>query len=289
MTRDIDGWDIAAQIRLMRQVHKGSFLIVEGETDDKALSRYIDSNACEIEVAFGKQNALQALDLLEEDGFAGVVALVDADFDRLLSNKYPVENLYITDKHDLDLTIFASSAFDQYVREYSDRESLNKVCDGDLIKLRQWILSSALPLACCRLASDRDSLNIYFKDLRHDSFIREDDLILEVDHLLSALIGRSKTRCDIAGLKSRLAREAALEHDLYQLVSGHDAAAVFGIALRKLLGDRRDVHTWSSEIEAGLRLAFNREALEETEFYISLRAWEGENIPYCIFVNARGT
>src|SRR5260370_21204839 len=67
MTRDIGGWYVAAQVRLMRQLHKGCFLIVEGETDDKALYRFIDSDACQIEISFGKKNALDALDLLEEE------------------------------------------------------------------------------------------------------------------------------------------------------------------------------------------------------------------------------
>src|SRR5947207_15972275 len=117
MTRDIDGWHVAAQVRLLRQVHRGAILILEGESDNKALYRFIDPSGCEVEIGFGKTNVLKAMDLLEEEGFLGVVALVDADFDRILDATYNLENLCMTDKHDLDLTIFSSEAFDHYLRK----------------------------------------------------------------------------------------------------------------------------------------------------------------------------
>jgi hypothetical protein len=77
--------------------------------------------------------------------------------------------------------------------------------------------------------------------------------------------------------------EAGKHHDHYQLANGHDVSAILGIALRKLLGNRRDIHTWSSEIEAGLRLAFDWKALITTNFYKSLNAWEMSNRPYRLF------
>ena len=58
MRRHIDGAYVAAQIRLVRQVHKGSILILEGETDAKAFDRFIDPSSCAVEIAFGKENAL---------------------------------------------------------------------------------------------------------------------------------------------------------------------------------------------------------------------------------------
>src|SRR5260370_5803223 len=122
MIEHIDGPYVAAQIRLTRQIHKGTILLLEGSTDARVFHRFIDRASCDIEISYGKQNALAALDLLEDEGFPGVVAVVDADFDRIRGTTYSLENLCSTDLHDLDLTIFASAAFDRYVVEHADMD-----------------------------------------------------------------------------------------------------------------------------------------------------------------------
>jgi 5S rRNA maturation endonuclease (ribonuclease M5) len=71
MPMKLEAWDIAAQVRLERQIHKGAFLIVEGPNDDKVLSRFSHDQRCSIVIAFGKPNVVGALDLLEEEGFPG--------------------------------------------------------------------------------------------------------------------------------------------------------------------------------------------------------------------------
>src|SRR4051812_13829970 len=100
MRNQIDGHYMAAQIRLMRQVWKGTILLVEGPTDAKVFDRFVDSTACRVEVGFGKANVRDAIDLLEDEGFRGVVGVIDADFDHLMGVDYRLENLCVTDVHD---------------------------------------------------------------------------------------------------------------------------------------------------------------------------------------------
>lgn len=283
MINEIDGFYIAAQIRLTRQIHKGSFLIVEGETDERVFRRFVDADRCNIEISFGKPNALQALDLLEDEGFPGVVAVVDADFDRVLGTTYSVESLIITDQHDLDLTIIASSAFDVFVAEHAEKDHLKKEFNNDLWAIRNKVVNASLPLARCRLVSKCQNFRINFKSLRHDQFVSLDDLSINSETLIAELISRSSKNCTPIDLKAAVVREESNERDPYQLANGHDVAAILGIALRKLLAKRRDAQTWGSEIEKALRLAFDWEALMGTAFYKSLKAWEASNFRYRIF------
>jgi hypothetical protein len=97
------------------------------------------------------------------------------------------------------------------------------------------------------------------------------------------LLRKSNTKCKKAELIGYMAAEGRRNHDLWQITNGHDVAALFGIALRKLIGTRRQVHTWASEIEAGLRLAFDWEALIGTKLYADLKNWEVNNSPHRIF------
>jgi hypothetical protein len=283
MIANVDGFYIAAEIRLTRQVHKGSILIVEGQTDEKVLGRFIDLKKCQIQIAFGKKNALEALDYLEDEGFPGIVTLVDADFDRVLGIKYSQENLILTDAHDLDLTIFLSEAFKTYLEEYGNSDLINKNFKNDHSLIRKAIIEATLPLAYCRLTAQKNNLRLKFKELDHDTFVQKNTLLINESKMLSDIISASKTSISQNSLKAYLMHEQSTQADTSQITNGHDVAAFFGIALRALIGTRRDVHTWASEIEAGLRIAFDHSALTATNFFKELLSWESKNSPYKIF------
>jgi hypothetical protein len=283
MISQIDGFYIAAQARLLRQVDKRAILLVEGNTDARVLEHFIDPKACDVEIAFGKRNVLTALDLLEEDAFSGLIGLVDADFDRLLGVTYSVENVCLTDHHDLDLTIFASSALGRYVGEHADPDRFEASYDSNLQVLRTAIARSSLPLAICRFVSERDGLRLYFKDLRHEDYVSADDLSVDLNGLVAGIIDRSSTRCTVDQLLRLVAAEGTKNHDTLQLTNGHDVAAFLGIAFRKMLGKKRQQQTWASEIESGLRLALDWGAFVQTKMYDCVRHWEAQNKPYRIF------
>jgi hypothetical protein len=285
MIKQIDGYYIAAQVRLVRQAHKGTILLLEGATDARVFDRFVDERACDIEIGFGKENVLRAIDLLEEDGFFGVIGIVDADFDRVLEISHSIENICVTGLHDLDLMIFASPAFETYIKEYADDELIAREFGSDFDRCRAKIVEAALPLARCRLISEHRHLRLYFVDLRHDEFVAEHDLSVTVDGLHQTIINRSKTSCTLTQLKSFVASEFAQVAEPYQLVNGHDIAAILGIALRRLIGKRRRDQTWASEVEAGLRLAFDWSAMQTTGVYHCVKRWEAANEPYRVFRN----
>ena len=84
ITKLMDGHDIAQEIRMERQALKNAaFLLLEGDTDLKRFTRYVDEAACSVVNCYGKPNAIEAIELLYEDGFPGALAILDADFDRL--------------------------------------------------------------------------------------------------------------------------------------------------------------------------------------------------------------
>ncbi|MGY8634286.1 DUF4435 domain-containing protein [Bradyrhizobium sp. 14AA] len=191
MITQIDAHYVAAQIRLVRQADKRAVLVLEGETDARVFDRLIDHSACDLEIGFGRKNVIGAIDLLEDEGFVGFAGVVDADFDRLIGAKIDLENLFLTDCH--DLTIFSSPALERYLAEYADPELLSAQYQSDFQALRNAILAASLELSLCRLVSQRDGLRLYFQDLRHDQYIGL-DLRTDVHQLATDIIDRSSTR-----------------------------------------------------------------------------------------------
>jgi Protein of unknown function (DUF4435) len=103
IARHMDEHDIAQEVRLERKLHKGSFLLVEGTTDIKRFGAFIDDDECSLVNCYGRKNAVEAIKLLYEDGFAGALGVVDADFGRLDDSLEEHEGLVYSEAHDFDL------------------------------------------------------------------------------------------------------------------------------------------------------------------------------------------
>ena len=71
----------------------------------------------------------------------------------------------------------------------------------------------------------------------------------------------------VQSLKDDLTKIAVVtsrhEYDLRQLTNGHDFHCALGASLRSELGARRAAHTWGSEVEMHLRLAFGDKDFKE--------------------------
>lgn len=283
MKKYLDGWDFAAHIRFVRQVHKGCIFIVEGENDDRVVSSFINEALCTVEISFGKSNAVEALDLLEDEAFPGVVALVDADFDRIHGIDHGLQNLVMTDGHDMDLTIMASDALEKYLSKVAEAEKLQKFGADSTTLVRETIYNSASPVACCRYLSDRETFMLAFRRLGFD-FIEEATLNCDVNHMIDDIMVLSPAaRCSAAELKNRLSAFRISEYDLYQLLNGHDTATILGVALRKILGSLDRSETYGAKIEGALRDLFEPYMFYATKMFLMLRDWEQENPRYKIF------
>src|SRR5712691_6321032 len=99
---------VANEIRLKRSQHSGTFFVLEGRDDRLFWERFVDRTTCRIVVAEGKESVCEVVDTLDEDGFKGVIGLVDADFDRLEGRRPTSSNLVIGDSHDLECTLLRS-------------------------------------------------------------------------------------------------------------------------------------------------------------------------------------
>jgi hypothetical protein len=287
LLRHLDGYDVRAQLYLERQLHRGAFMIVEGETDFKALSKFVQADHCSLIIANGKKNALEAMDLLDDDGFDRVVCLVDADFDRLNGTDRSSAVVWVTDAHDLDATIFASSALDAYLTEFGDATKIQILERRRGKTIREIILEASAPIGRLRWINEQRHCRLNFQKLTY-SFISETTLACdEVALIAEVLANSSAVCCDAASLKVALQQCSANEFDLLQLSCGHDIAAVTGVALRELIGNRfRDAHTWGREIESGLRLAFDFRAFSSTDVFRGMKEWRDNNARFQILVLA---
>jgi hypothetical protein len=280
----VDEFDIAQEIRMERQTHKGSFLIVEGKSDHKALSRFV-SDKCSIVVAGNKSVALDALDLLDEEGFPGVLCLVDSDGEPIT---YTSENVIHSGYADLDIIIFSTGALDHVMRERSDPEKLAAFERSKGADYRTSVLQAAYPLACLRRISKQHALDLRFQDLRF-TFISEHDLSVDHIAMIDAVLAQSKCKLTAQPLFRQLQVEMLKNHNYYEVCRGHDVTQIVGISLVRCVSDIRhkardiaDMRTWRQEIELLLRLAFDVAEFVKTTVYKAIKKWEAANSRYVV-------
>ena len=154
MKENISAKRIATAIRMTRgPSFSGAFLIVEGETDPRVYGRVIDEDSCRIIPSHGKEKAICVLEILENDNFTGVLAVVDADFWRLEGTEPTGSNLFITDTHDLETMILKSPALDKLLTEFGSADKIERFIQRPGKSIWDVLLDSGTPIGYLRWIS----------------------------------------------------------------------------------------------------------------------------------------
>jgi Protein of unknown function (DUF4435) len=284
ITRHIDEFDIAQEVRMERGKHKGSFLLLEGSTDIKRFSNFINSTACSTVNSYGRETALKALDLLDDEGFEGVLAIVDADFDRILKNLWLHEAVIYSESHDLDLDWAQPDVVGRYLIEVGDPKK--SISFGSTESIVAAIVEGLRPVSIARLLNKRGTIRHKLSDVDiMGCFVGlAVDLFKYVEQVcFKRGIADAEEQKE---LKESISRALSREiHDPFQITNGHDFNCALGIALRSELGNRREVHTWASEIELGIRLAYSRDDFCKSVTCRDIKAWEARNLPYRVLLS----
>ena len=131
------------EIKMHRTSHNGSFLIVEGNDDVRFWTPRHHAD-CELVDGEGKQNVIGGIQRLDSTNFAGVLGIVDSDYDTLNGTSIESENLLATDAHDLECLLCRSSALDKVLAEYGSRPKIERFENEAGADVRTGLLERAL-------------------------------------------------------------------------------------------------------------------------------------------------
>lgn len=273
----MDEYDIAKEIEMERAVHKGSFMLVEGSTDYKRFAKFVDESQCSIVTANSRTKAIGALRLLEGRKFTGVLAVVDADFERVTGSLVISPNLVYSDSHDLDLDWISSPALHEYLGEVADDVKL--AVSGGASAVLAATLDQLRPVSAARLLGSRRVFKFKTNDIKvGDFFALTGDLTdAVVDYYLS--VGRLQAGAR-AWAKQQISTEVQRGHDLKQFTNGHDVCVAMGVLLKADIGWRKWQQAWGSEVERGVRLAFCERHFGFSSVFSQIEVWEDNNPPY---------
>jgi hypothetical protein len=278
---NMDGFDIAQEIRLERQVHKGSFLLLEGQDDLDRFSKFIDSS-CSTVNCFGRQNLIHAIGILYDEGFAGALGLADADFDRITNSLLEHEGIIYSERHDFDLDWACERVLARYLNEVGSADRCG--ASGGAKGVAEYLFQAVKPLSVMRFLNENQRLRYRLSRIRHHELVIDKrDPSIDVERLVSHVsVGSFSGHQKEQKLKDLIVAHTKRAFDRYQLTNGHDFLAMLGVALQKRIGDREIPQTWGSEIQLHFRLAYSEDDFVASSLFVAILAWQDANVPYVI-------
>lgn len=275
---------IANQIRMDRTLHKGAFLIVEGDKDARVYSRYVNEEKCRVVNAHNKQNAIDALARLEQGDVTGIVAIVDCDFDLLEGRSWNSSNVFFTDTHDLETLMLKSPALEKLLGEVGSTQKIKAFIKLRKKEIRDLLLTEGAHLGYLRWVSLRSQYNLKFENLSFSDFLDHQTLTIDFSTLVMSVKNNSQNhRLPEEEIKEQVKDLRDSRHDNWHLCCGHDLMSILSIGFRKALGTRKAAEVAIDILERELRLAYEAEHFSKTVLYSSVVKWETSNAPYKIF------
>ncbi|MDB9513661.1 DUF4435 domain-containing protein [Kamptonema animale CS-326] len=273
----------AAAIRLQRSSFSGSFLLVEGSSDKVFYERFIDNVACKSISISGKPSSklrvIAVLDILERDNFQGVLAIVDADFDRLENSPHNSPNLIRTDTHDLETMLINSFALEKVIAELGSQEKITMFGRD----VRSALLEAGISVGYFLWISQSDGLNLTFESITFSHFIDGQTLKINEDQLIQEVKNKSQAfKLKNQDLQQRITYLKSCCHDPWQVCCGHHLVKILSFGLGKAIGT---ASVEPNSLERSLRLAYEEAYFCKTQIYLSVRTWESNNPPFRVLRN----
>jgi hypothetical protein len=279
MRSRITGYDIANYARMLRSLHAGTILIVEGDKDRRVYERFINNTCCKLIYAYGKANALDAIDILEKGKFRGRLAILDSDFFGIDGIKPSTLNIILTDTHDLETMLLSSDGLERILSEFGSAQKIGKLNKP----IRDILLERAVPIGLLRWISSpiKDNLCLNFKSLRYETFLDKTTLNLDIDKLINEVVANSMP-CTIKkdSIKLKIATLKKEGHDPWQICSGHDLIEILSFGLKNTFGNNKAKKLSPNVFDSMLRIAYDYSHFALTHLYSLIKAWEQRNAPF---------
>jgi hypothetical protein len=274
----------ANAIRMRRSTFSGTFLLVEGSSDKSFYERFTDRATCDLVIVSGKPSSkdrvIEVLDVLQKSNFHGILAIVDADFDRLESFVDDNLNLFRTDLHDLETMLVSSPALDKLIAEFGSKDKINTFGQD----IRALIFENGVIIGYLRWTSKVDGLNLKFEGIKFSNFLIDKTLKIDQSKLIQEIKNQSQAHSlDAKDLQQRINKQKAAIHAPYQLCCGHDLVEILSVGFRKVIGSSQASDVNPNILERSLRLAYEEVYFHKTELYLSIRSWESNNQPFKVW------
>lgn len=234
------------RIRLHWQADKRPALVVEGDDDALVLRPHFEQHAVVFR-ADGRNNAVRAARELRKSGHGLFCAVVDRDFGEEEVLDELADVLVAYDGRDLESMLISLGVLAKLADFLSSKSKLSAAGGSEALVAR--VIEVAMPVARLRSANATNRWGLRFDDVDLADKVDLKTLDLKLEGYCRALIDKSDRRLELGVLMEAAALPVGDDFG----PRGKDVVALFGVALRRLVGDYKQAASREPLLSAPLR------------------------------------
>lgn len=254
------------------------YLIVEGESDEHFFENILDCAQCKVVNLCGKaevKNFIQEQNRANKKGYLGVV---DADFEHIVGYEKKIDDVLLTDVHDIEMLILSSNPnMRKIYSELTDNIIISNFEKTHSMSFIDSIMEAAYEIGLVKMVMKRPHYGVDMKDLVYADIIN-DKFEVESEELINRVKKKHHTLYEIVNDINLVRKE---NFDKFQVCCGHDVTNILAISFLSVeneglgYGKRRSVN--KNQIEEMLRVVYSYEQFIMTKLYSEIIEWEKEN------------
>jgi hypothetical protein len=247
------------------------FVLVEGESDIRLFRKFFNLQNCKVESIPGGNAKLEKCVNELVTVYALVIGIRDADFLHLRTVPYSNTNMFLTDYHDIEMTLVSEdTVFSALVFEYTN------IPPADHAAIRSDIIKSIEQLSLLKWLNYKKNLKIVFSKTGFQDLISFTNLKIDFAQYFQRLLSQSPNAkiTDVKIILSEMKKLKKLKPQSFQLCNGHDFMKAFSQFIRKK-GKAKNIT--DEQISSAVRMIFNHDSLAKTLLYANTKNWADSN------------
>jgi hypothetical protein len=270
-TRTVQG--IVRSVELFLRSDTGSkriCVLVEGPDDSRIYSRFFKNVKTNVMVikSTGKPKTIESLQILLVKT-RRAIGICDADFSHLDRNYPVIGNIFLTDYHDIEMTMLSftdvlHSTWPKFLSQSNAEETLQNVLQG------------AAYMAYIRWYNQRKQCHLRFKNFEFASCFKVQNGIIEQDNkkIIGTLNHRSINKTELLSIEEiDIFIRTNQTGDTFNLCNGHDVTALLAL----ILEDETKQAVSREGYCVALRESFQLNHFIQTQLYTDLLSWQNTN------------
>lgn len=247
------------------------FILVEGDTDIRLFRKLFNEANCKIEYIPGGKSKVELC--VEEilKNYELVIGIRDADFIFLNNEVYEKSNMFLTDLHDIEMTLISKDdIFNSVVLEFKN------IPNNEIKGLRNNIMKTISNISLLKWLNQKEDLRIEFEKTGFQHLISFDTSEFNFAQYLKNLLSKSPNArlTDFETINSKLLELRSTNPNQYQLCNGHDYLKALSEYLR-IHGNNSSIN--SEIISSIIRIKCSKTIFRTTNLHHLTKTWAEEN------------
>ncbi|GHV89308.1 hypothetical protein AGMMS50267_16680 [Spirochaetia bacterium] len=243
------------------------YAFVEGKYDCCLYPKFFNLSMVSFEFVGGGKGQVELALIKLQDITKQVFGICDADF-RHLTKEYPIiSNLFLTDCHDIEMTMLndnqtLNNAFTEYCMQSNAANILQEAINGSVFA------------GYTRWYNDINTIKLKFNSVSVNSYYDIAQKIFNSISFLNDLDRKSPNKSanvnfnDITNFE-----KAKMTNDIFNLCNGHDVITLLVVIIKNILKKNISIESFCSV----LRASFILSSFKITKLYSDIFAWQTTN------------